>query len=670
MGDDYRITELSELNRKQNRAPEDRHHFRWQIFIPVVLLITGIVSGGIYYLILEKKRNTGISKLFQFSNENQREVKIRPSDTPNDLELQKSIQQFKDGYLKVAKSNFYDILQSTKSDEVKSFAAIYLGIISDEEGKFILATDFFNRALKFNNQNFYAYYNLGVALKHSGNYTEAIKALEKAEILRPEIADAQILKGKLHYEAGQLDAAKNTLEHITDVEKNPSAIYNLGKIYKKQGKFTEAKTTFLNALNLAGAGEIAYRSANELGILYASGGDSDLENAREYFKRATALAPHHPKYYYNLALIEYRLNNLKEALQALDNANRYGGQSKNTAIYMAKLYEELGKPEKAERSLRKELDNSPSNIEILSSLADNLMEQNKWDAANIALKKILSKSTKILEKSQVLHNLGIIQSELKNWNQALYYLKRAQSLNPTNDDILTSLGRVYTNSGQPHKAISSFRKALELNPHNRKILEESVKIYLSMGLLSQAEEDLHKILEMSKEQKNIHQLSFAYYNLGKLNKQKKDFDISIEYFEKVLQLRGNKYQYDTLLQISDSILLAKKPPVLSYPYLQKAIALKPREMLPRFLLSKALTNEDTIQARSNALDELLTIIEEENVDPILLSKAHTIRGIIYSKEGLYLKALDDFIIALNIDPSNDEAFQNKKVIAQKLESNN
>ena len=667
MSDDYRITGLSELENSEFIS-QKKSGLRWWIFVLLILLALTLISGGVYYLIWKKQKNTGISKLFKFSEENLREQKIKPGDTPNDLELQKAIQQFKDAYLKAAKASFYDILQSTKSAQVKSFAAVYLGIISDEEGKFTLAVDFFNRALKFDNQNFYAYYNLGVALKHSGNHVEAIRALEQAEKLRPEIDDAQLLKGKLHYEAGQLEEAENVLEEITEGGKNPSAIYNLGKVYKKQGKLVEAKTAFLNALDLAGAGEVAYQSANELGILYATGGDTDLPNAREYFKRAVALAPHYPKYYYNLALIEYRLNNLAEAIQALDNANRYGGRSHNTAIYMARLYEELGRPAKAEESLRKGLDNSPKNIEILSSLADNLIKQNKWDSAILTLNKILTKSTKVLEKSRTLYNLGIVQSELKDWTKAFDYLKRSKDLDPTNDDILAALGRVYINSGQSHKAVSAFREALKMNPHNIKILEESAQVYLSMGLLSQAEESLQRILESSRDKKNMEQLSFAYYNLGRLHKKRKDFDTSIDYFKEVLQLQSSNHQYDSLLQVSDAILLAKKPPILTYPYLQKAIALKPRNMEPRFLLSKALIREDTIQARSKAHDELLSIIEGNNVDPILLSKTHTLRGIVYFKEGLYLKALDDFNRALDIDPSNDEAFQNKRAVSKQLES--
>ena len=669
MSDEYRITDLSEIEDGQ-RPKEKSGRIRWWLFVPLSLLAIGVVGGGVYYLILEKEKKTGISKLFEFSGETPKEQKIRPKEIPNDPELRKAIRQFKDGYIRSAKANFYDLLQGTKSDRIKSFAAVYLGIISDEEGKYSLAVDFFNRAIKFDEQNFDAYYNLGFALKHSGNHTEAIRVLEKAAKLRPEMDAAQILKGKLYYEANQLDKAEDTLKEVTDQEKNPSAIYNLGKVYKKQGKLTEAKAAFLKALGLAGSGEVAYQSANELGILYAAQGDPELPNAREYFKRAAGLAPDHPKYYYNLALVEYRLGEREAAIRALDQANRHEGGGGDTLLYMARLYEELGQTEKAEAALRKGLDESPGNIELLSSLADNLIGQNKWNTATRILNEILSRSTKVLEKSQALYNLGIIKSELKDWEQAIDHLKRSQSLDPANDDIVAALGRVYVRSDEPHKAVSAFKEALRLNPYNTKILEEAAKVYLELGLLSQAEESLERLLENSRNPNDEKQLSFAYYNLGRLHKKRKDFDTAIDYFKETLQLRTGRDQYDALLETSDSILLAGKPPALTYPYLKKSIALKPREMEPRFLLSKALLREDTIRSRSKARDELLTIIQNEGTGLILLSKTHTLRGIIYFKEGLYLKALDDFNRALEIDPSNDEAFQNKRTTAVKLEESN
>ena len=662
MPENYRITNLEE----PSSAPEKkREKPRWPVLILLLLLVGMLAGGGLYYLRWKKTSSAGISKLHKFSPAEIQDRKIFPSEVPNDLELQQAIEQYKGNYLKVARTNFYDILQSTKSREVKSLAATYLGIISDEEGKFTLAIDFFKRAIKFNPENFHAHYNLAVTFRNSGRYADAVQTLDKAEKLRPDLVEAQILKGKLHYEKNDLAQAEETLKSVTEKGQNPLAIYNLAKVYKKQGKLTEAKAGFLSALDLAASGEIAYKAANELGILYATSSDADLPNAREYFQRAVALAPYDPKYYYNLALVEYRLGNTQAAVNALNRSLRYGGDTPKAYAYIAKLYSELGKPDKAEESLRKGLEGSPNDLDILSALADTLIARSKWDQAIRILNKIFNNSTKTLQKSQALYNLGLVHTELKDWQRAIDSLRRSQTLDPTNEDILLALGKVYVRKDRPDQAISIYKSALKLNPANNKLLRQAAEIYILIGLSSEAEETLNNLLGSHKATTNDRH--FAYYNLGRVYKLRRDYNASIDHFRKVLEAQASTYIYDSLLEVSDAILLADKPAPLSYPYLQKAISLKPREVKPRYLLARALIKEDTIQSRDTAEEELLSIIETDRVDPILLSKTHTLRGILYYKEGLYLKALDEFNRSLELDPSNDEAFQNKRAAAAKLE---
>ena len=662
MSEDYRITDLQEFSHMPER---EGRKFRWLVFIPLTLLIITTIGAGVYYLLWKKKSSEGISKLHKFSDGDLKDQKLLPSEIPNDLELQQAIQQYKDSYLKAAKANFYDILQSTKSAQIKSFAATYLGIISDEEGKFTLAIDFFQRATRFAPNNFHAYYNLAIALKNSGRYSDAIRALEEAEKLRPELVDARVLKGKIEYERNDLSQAEDTLKSITERGRNPLAIYNLAKVYKKQGKITEAKAGFLDALNLAGSGEVAYQAANELGILYATSSDADLPNAKEYFQRAISLAPYNPKYFYNLALVEYRSGNKRAAVDALNRTLRYGGDNPKTYTYIARLYNEMNQPDKAENALRKGLEGSPNEPDVLSALADTLVSQSKWDQAIRILNKVFTTSTKTLQKSQALYHLGLVYTELKDWGRAVDSLKRSQVLDPTNDDVLLALGRVYTLQEQPHKAVSIYKSALRLNPSNNKLLQQTAKLYIRLGLLSEAEEILNNLIESSKS--TSENTYFAYYNLGKIHKERKDYNSSINYFKKVLEANSDVYLYSSLLEISDTILLADKPAPLSYPYLQKAISLEPRKIEPRYLLAKALLKEDSIESRETAEEELLSIIETNGVDSIILSKTHTLRGILYYKEGLYLKALDDFNRALELDPSNDDAFQNKRATASKLE---
>ena len=662
-----RIRDLKETSYSSIQSLEDTKKTRWWVLLSVLIICSAIIGGGTYYLFWKKKQTTGISKLHKFSQEQGiQNKKIFPSEIPNDKILSRSVNMYKDGYIKAAKTNFQDILESSKSENIKSYASVYLGIIADEEGKFNLAINFFDRAIKFDPKNFYAYYNKAIALNHTGRNSEAIQILDTAQKLRPDLFDSQIFKGKLQYESNTLDDAQKTLEEVTEKSKNSLAFYNLAKIHKKKGEINEAKAAFLKAIELRGNTEVAMKSANELGILYATQLE-DLPNAKYYFQKATSIAPSNPKYHYNLALIQYRLGNIQGSIQSLKKSISSGGGNPISYLYVAHLYDEIGDLAQAEQSLRIGLQDAPNNSRLLSFLGDILVQQGKWDNAISTLNKTLSVSTKTLEKSQALYNLGIVYSKLRNWERAMISLKNSYDLDPGNEDILVSIAEVYALSGKPNRSISTYKEALKINPDNIQILQSLGKLYARLGLSSEAEIILQRVVEHPSSKDN--NVSFAYFNLGRIFKERKDYDTAIRYFKKVIRVDDPKMRYESLMEISDSILSSHKPPSLSYDYLQKAIILKPDNMEPRFFLAKAFIKENTLESKERAEEELMSIIKSKNIRPVLLSKAHTLRGILFFKDSLHLKALDDFRRALELDPSNDQAFQNKRAAIAQLEKN-
>ena len=114
---------------------------------------------------------------------------------------------YREGYTRPANSELTGIVESSKPAEVKSHALVYLGLIADDAGKFNLAIDFFDRALKLNSGNFHAHYNKAIALRHKGMYQEALVELDAAQKLRPDFGDTRILKGQIQYQSNDLEGA-------------------------------------------------------------------------------------------------------------------------------------------------------------------------------------------------------------------------------------------------------------------------------------------------------------------------------------------------------------------------------------------------------------------------------------------------------------------------------
>ena len=587
----------------------------------------------------------------------------RPDQLPQDLELKKAVEMYNRGYLKPAQAEFQQIVESGKPGEVKSMALVYLGIMADDEGKFNLAADFFDRAIKFDDRNFYAHYNMAIALRHKGMYKEALSALERAQKLRPDLVEAQNLKGQLQYQNQDLKGAESTLKQAIETSKDPLAYYNLGMVYKKDGKFAEAKAAFLDALNQASAGEIAYKAATQLGMMHATQGD--LPNAKYYFERAVALSPATAKYHYNLALILHQLGENERGVRELDEAIKLGSDNPQTYMYVARLYSELGRKDQAEAALQAALRQAPKDPVILSQMGDMLVAQGKWAPAIQVYRELYESSPKTQEKAQALYNLGKVYVAVRDYKNAEKALEGAYQLDMMNEDALVLLADAYVQNGQAHKSITLYKEALRLNPDNLKVLKGQAQLYLNLGELTEAESALKRLAEHPNRKGE--DAYYAAQMLGDLYMKRKAYDTAMQYYEKAALSSDAGIKYNTLISQADAMLMSERPVQVIYPVLMQAIQLRPNADEARFLMARSLMREGTMSSQDKAIEELRAITSEVRSVP-MASKAFTLMGIIYFKQGQLNRSLDAFNRALELDPSNSEAFQNRRSVADRLEN--
>jgi tetratricopeptide (TPR) repeat protein len=629
-----------------------------------VVLLIALIASGVYYMLWQKKQTLNETRLKPATDfEDASSRKMAPDQLPQDLELKKAVEMYNRGYLKPAQAEFQQIVESGKPAEVKSMALVYLGIMADDEGKFNLAGDFFDRAIKFDNSNFYAHYNMAIALRHKGMYKEALSALERAQKLRPDLVEAQNLKGQLQYQNQDLRGAESTLKQAIETSKDPLAYYNLGMVYKKDGKFAEAKGAFLDALNLASAGEIAYKAATQLGMLHATQGD--LPNAKYYFERAVALSPATAKYHYNLALVLHQLGENERAVRELDEAIKLGSDNPQTYMYIARLFSELGRKDQAEEALRRALREAPKDPVILSQMGDMLIAQGKWAPAIQVFRELYESSPKTQEKAQALYNLGKVYIAVRDYKNAEKALEGAYQLDMLNEDALVLLADAYVQNGQAHRAITLYKESLRLNPDNLKVLKGQAQLYLNLGELTEAESALKRLAEHPNRKGE--DAYYAAQMLGDLYMKRKAYDTAMQYYEKAAMSSDAGIKYNTLISQADAMLMSERPVQVIYPVLMQAIQLRPNADEARFLMARSLMREGTMSSQDKAIEELRAITAEVRSVPIA-SKAYTLMGIIYFKQGQLNRSLDAFNRALELDPSNTEAFQNRRSVADRLEN--
>jgi len=220
-------------------------------------------------------------------------------------------------------------------------------------------------------------YYLGRLDLEQHNFDSAIRNLKEAAAAKPKppFPDTAYHLGFAYFKQGDLVAAEKWLKEAARfTPRDPRVLYQLGLVYRKEGREEEARKA------LAASEELRRRDDSEpllkaecgkkldqgpkdearsfcdqlyapddaerltaLGTIYAE--HRDLEAALKPFRRAAELAPQSPQMQYNLALAYFQLNQFQEARGPLVKAvQRWPDLFQLNALYGAvllKLREEI-----------------------------------------------------------------------------------------------------------------------------------------------------------------------------------------------------------------------------------------------------------------------------------------------------------------------------------------
>ncbi len=257
-----------------------------------------------------------------------------------------------------------------------SLAVLFYGILtlsrnSQWKDPFV----FYEKIIKFSPDSFQAHNNLGLEYERSLLLGSAEREYKTALKLKPDLIEASSNLANIYYKTGRLDQALAEYEKVKklapygklgEIENNIGCVYelkgnlkkalesyqlalrlspklnfahfNMGKVYKLQGKIGESAISILNSLpeiksdrenesryllfigeyiSSVGFGEPAL-FYNDLGVGFAGKGFFPAANAA--FKRSIELNPASSDAYFNLGLSFWKMNDKKSAARALKKA--------------------------------------------------------------------------------------------------------------------------------------------------------------------------------------------------------------------------------------------------------------------------------------------------------------------------------------------------------------
>jgi predicted O-linked N-acetylglucosamine transferase (SPINDLY family) len=165
----------------------------------------------------------------------------------------------------------------------------------------------------------------------------------------------------------------------------------------------------------------------------------------------------------------------------------------------------------------------------MSSLLEEailLHKKGQLKEAENLYKSILKSSANNFE---VIHLLGIIKIQLKQFEEATVWLNKAITINPNNHSVFNNLGVCYKELKKYPEALNNFKKVLEINPDYAEAYNNLAIVYKSLENYEEAINNYNKAIKLKPNYAEAHNnLGLVFLKLKNLEEAKKNFQNAIK----------------------------------------------------------------------------------------------------------------------------------------------
>jgi tetratricopeptide (TPR) repeat protein len=380
--------------------------------------------------------------------------------------------------------------------------------------------------------------HLAQSLYDHGKYTDALTEYQRLADLEPDSANNHLRISEIYRRLHQFDKAE---EQILIAKKiapgNLEVIYNEAAVYEAEEHYDDAVRVLSNAVaDVKAESEFAPARRRSLGILYQLLGQlyRDEQNypaAINTFQEMVRLGPEEDLRGRMLVIDTYRASrDLPHAFDEASKALNEHPRDRGLLISQALLYGENKQPELAAQTLQPLIENSPSDLEIYSNLAQVYTETRHFGDAEKAVRSAEKLAQNPTDKETVGFLTGGMYERQKKYDQAEQAFKRVLALNPQNAPTLNYFGYMLADRGvRLDEAAGMLRRALEIDPTNAAYLDSMGWIFYKQNDLTQAESYLRKAVD-----RDSHDPTMLSHLGDVLAKTGHSDQAAVEYWEKSL----------------------------------------------------------------------------------------------------------------------------------------
>jgi tetratricopeptide (TPR) repeat protein len=433
----------------------------------------------------------------------------------------------------------------------------------------------------------------------SSNFDQAKKFINSYQQVSPNSYEAKLLNAQLYQKTGDQAKAINiylSLSKLSDKNIKYLSLYNLAYIYFSQNKSDSALSYLQQALKIKQTSE-AYNLLGNIDII-----SKKYTDAKTSFSKALELASPFeiPSILYNQGIAYYKIaqkTNSKDFYNyALTKLKSAQNQSKtlfvDAIIAQGRIYENLKEYDLAKNAYQQIIDKSKdikAKLEAVKELGNLYLSMGKYDDAVKQYNTEYSmasaaKLTSYVEYSQ--YNLIFVEFTKGDADKALKdsqdFLNKFSSNDPENllDNVYFMLGQIYYSKKDYSKSISYYKKAADKND-----LDTLAKAYYSLG-----------IIYYTLSEKDDSNLQYAYqYFIDSFNSPEND-DIYLDTTFYICDVANKLGKKDELLKYATILLNSSDSSKKEWGHYFSGEA-----YLRLGLYSKAYTEFSTVKNSNNIL---------------------------------------------------------------------
>jgi tetratricopeptide (TPR) repeat protein len=233
-----------------------------------------------------------------------------------------------------------------------------------------------------------------------------------------------------------------------------------------------------------------------------------------------------------LGYVLFRDQKAKESLAEFTTGAKFRRPHPDELKIVAADYVMLSDYSDADKWFSQVVSETPYDADAWYLLGRTKYSESEFAAAISSFEHALALHPKYVEAE---NNIGLSWKELNNQEKAQAAFQAAvewQGSVPVDAQPFLNLGTLFAESGRPDDAISYLRKAESLSPTNPSVHEELGKAYLLINRLSDAQTELEKAIALAPDASALH------YKLGQIFRKEGLLDRAQQEFATCERLNG------------------------------------------------------------------------------------------------------------------------------------